>query len=55
VAQWLLATGRAAAPYLVRQGTVLRRNGQVRITASADGTVWVGGDAVTCISGIVEL
>jgi PhzF family phenazine biosynthesis protein len=55
LAQWLISTGRAAAPYLVRQGTVLGRNGQVRITASADGTVWVGGDAVTCISGTVEL
>jgi PhzF family phenazine biosynthesis protein len=55
VAQWLLATGRASAPYQVRQGTVLGRNGQVRITASDDGSVWVGGDAVTCVSGTVEL
>jgi PhzF family phenazine biosynthesis protein len=55
LAQWLIGTGRAAAPYLVRQGTALGRNGQVRITASADGTVWVGGDAVTAISGTVEL
>ena len=55
VAQWLIATGRATAPYLVRQGTILGRNGQVRITVSADGTVWVGGDAVTCIAGTVEL
>jgi PhzF family phenazine biosynthesis protein len=55
VAQWLIATDRAAAPYLVRQGTILDRNGQVRITVSADGTVWVGGDAVTCIAGTVEL
>ncbi|HTZ93858.1 MAG TPA: PhzF family phenazine biosynthesis protein [Streptosporangiaceae bacterium] len=55
LAQWLLATGRATAPYLARQGTVLGRNGQVRITVSADGTVWVGGDAVTCISGTVDL
>ncbi len=55
LAQWLISSGRAAAPYLVRQGTVLGRNGQVRITASADGTVWVGGDAITRISGTVEL
>jgi PhzF family phenazine biosynthesis protein len=55
LAQWLLATGRATAPYLALQGTVLGRNGQVRITASADGTVWVGGDAVTRIVGTVEL
>jgi PhzF family phenazine biosynthesis protein len=55
LAQWLIATGRATAPYLARQGTALGRNGQVRITASDDGTVWVGGDVVTCISGAVEL
>jgi PhzF family phenazine biosynthesis protein len=55
LAQWLISTGRATAPYLARQGTALGRNGQVRITASADGTVWVGGDAVTTISGTVEL
>jgi PhzF family phenazine biosynthesis protein len=55
LAQWLIATGRAAAPYPVRQGTVLGRNGHVRITASDDGTVWVGGDTVTCVCGTVEL
>ena len=55
LAQWLLATGRAQAPYLARQGTVLGRNGQVRITSDPDGAVWVGGSTVTCISGTVDL
>jgi PhzF family phenazine biosynthesis protein len=55
LAQWLLATGRARAPYLARQGTALGRNGQVRITADDDGTVWVGGGTVTCVTGAVEL
>ena len=55
LAQWLLATGRAQAPYLARQGTALGRNGQVQITADADGTVWVGGGVVTCVRGTVEL
>jgi PhzF family phenazine biosynthesis protein len=55
LAQWLLASGRAQAPYLVRQGTALGRSGQVRITADADGQVWVGGSVVTCVSGTVEL
>jgi PhzF family phenazine biosynthesis protein len=55
LAQWLLATGRAQAPYTVWQGAVLGRQGQVRISADADGTVWVGGGVVTCISGTVEL
>jgi PhzF family phenazine biosynthesis protein len=55
LAQWLLATGRAQAPYLARQGTVLGRNGQVRITSDPDGAIWVGGSTVTCISGTVDL
>jgi len=55
LAQWLLATGRAHAPYLARQGTALGRNGEVHITAGADGSVWVGGGVVTCVRGTVEL
>jgi PhzF family phenazine biosynthesis protein len=55
LAQWLLATGQARAPYLARQGTALGRSGQVRITQDGDGQVWVGGSAVTCVSGTVEL
>jgi PhzF family phenazine biosynthesis protein len=55
LAQWLLASGRVTAPYLARQGTVLGRNGQVRISQDADGQVWVGGSVVTCVSGTVEL
>ncbi len=55
LAQWLLATGRAQAPYLARQGTALGRSGQVHITQDADGQVWVGGNVVTCVSGTVDL
>src|SRR5580692_2505338 len=55
LAQWLLASGRAEAPYLARQGTALGRAGEVRITADDDGQVWVGGGVVTCVSGTVEL
>jgi PhzF family phenazine biosynthesis protein len=55
LAQWLLATGRAQAPYLAWQGTVLGRKGQVHVSADAEGTVWVGGGVVTCITGTVDL
>jgi len=55
LAQWLLATGRAQAPYVVRQGTALGRSGEVHISRDADGAVWVGGGVVTCISGTVDL
>jgi PhzF family phenazine biosynthesis protein len=53
--QWLLATGRAQAPYVARQGTALHRSGRVHVSADPDGTVWVGGSTVTCISGTVRL
>src|SRR5215469_389194 len=55
LAQWLLGSGLAQAPYLVRQGTALGRSGLVRITQDATGQVWVGGSAVTCVTGTVEL
>ena len=55
LAQWLLATGRASAPYVARQGTALGRAGRVHVSRDADGTIWVGGGTVTCVSGEVEL
>ena len=55
VAQWLLRTGRASAPYVASQGTALGRSGRVHISCDPDGTVWVGGGTVTCIAGEVEL
>ncbi|HTN25182.1 MAG TPA: PhzF family phenazine biosynthesis protein [Solirubrobacteraceae bacterium] len=55
LAQWLLETGRATAPYVARQGTALGRAGRVHITRDPDGTIWVGGGTVTCVSGQVAL
>jgi len=55
VAQWLLRTGRATAPYVAAQGTVLGRAGRVHISADADGAVWVAGGTVTCVSGTVGI
>lgn len=55
LAQWLLATGRACAPYVVSQGTRLGRRGRPRIEQDADGTVWVGGATTTYISGDVDI
>jgi PhzF family phenazine biosynthesis protein len=55
LAQWLISSGRARAPYLVRQGTAVGRDGQVHISTGPDGSVWVGGGVVTCISGTVDL
>lgn len=55
LAQWLIGSGRAKAPYVARQGTVIGRNGHVRIDQDADGTIWVGGATSTSIRGTVEL
>jgi PhzF family phenazine biosynthesis protein len=55
LAQWLLGTGRARAPYVASQGTALGRAGRVHVSRDPDGTIWVGGGTVTCIAGEVEL
>jgi PhzF family phenazine biosynthesis protein len=55
LAQWLIADGLAPRAYLASQGRCLGRNGQVHISQDASGQVWVGGDAVTCIDGSVQL
>jgi PhzF family phenazine biosynthesis protein len=55
LAQWLIRTGRATAPYVVSQGTALGRSGRVHITCDPEGKLWIGGGTVTCIAGYVEL
>lgn len=55
VGQWLLETGRAKSPYIASQGTALGRAGRVHVSQDDEGTVWVGGGTVTCITGNVEL
>jgi PhzF family phenazine biosynthesis protein len=55
LAAWLLRTGRATAPYVASQGTALGRSGRVHISRDADGTIWVAGGTVTCVTGQVEL
>lgn len=55
LAQWLLRTGRATAPYVARQGTALGRAGRVHVTRDDDGTIRVGGGTVTCVTGQVDI
>lgn len=54
-AQWMVDSGRFNAPYVATQGTVLGRSGRIYIDADDTGQIWVGGDAVACVSGVVEL
>jgi PhzF family phenazine biosynthesis protein len=53
VAQWL-AGDRLPTSYVASQGSALGRRGRVFIEREGD-TVWVGGDARTCITGSVGL
>ncbi|RVX43405.1 PhzF family phenazine biosynthesis protein [Nonomuraea polychroma] len=55
LAQWLLRTGRAKAPYVAAQGTAIGRGGRIHISAGSPDDVWVGGSVVTCVTGRVEL
>lgn len=55
LAQWLLELGYATAPYTASQGTALGRTGRIHISRDANGTIWVGGAATTCIRGTIEL
>lgn len=54
LAQWLIGTGALPTSYTSRQGSVIGREGRVRIAAEGD-QVWVPGDAVTRIVGEVDL
>lgn len=55
LAQWLIASGRLPPRYTAAQGACLHRAGRVYLEQDAQGQAWVGGHAVTCISGNVQL
>ena len=54
-ARWLVASGALPSSYVVRQGTILRRDGRVHVSTDADGASWVGGECRTVVRGTVEL
>ena len=55
VAGWLVRTGRAHPPYVVTQGRALGRDGRVQISIDDAATIWVGGNAVTCVRGEIDI
>jgi PhzF family phenazine biosynthesis protein len=55
LADWLLRTGRATAPYTAAQGTVMQRQGRVHVSVDDDGAIWVAGATRTGIAGTLEL
>ena len=54
LAQWLIGAGLAPAHYVASQGTAMGRAGRVSIE-QVGADIWVGGLAVTCISGQLHL
>lgn len=55
LARWVLPAGLVRAPYVVSQGTVLGRRGRVHVGQDDDGEIWIGGGAVTSVTGVAEL
>ena len=51
LAQWLLGSGRLAAPYLATQGGAIGRAGRVHVDRDEGGTIWVGGNCQTVLGG----
>jgi predicted PhzF superfamily epimerase YddE/YHI9 len=42
-------------PYTAAQGAALGRAGVVDISRDSEGTIWVGGNSITCLTGEVAL
>jgi PhzF family phenazine biosynthesis protein len=54
LAKWLISSNKAPSSYIAAQGTVLGRSGRIHVRRKAE-EIWVGGNAVTCIEGVVTL
>lgn len=54
IASWLIGAGLAPPNYVARQGTALGRDGRVYVSKQGND-IWIGGGAVTCVSGTVLL
>ncbi len=54
-ALWLSRAGHLPGSYVARQGTVLGRNGRVRIATDEAGDIWVGGTSRTLVAGTLTL
>ncbi len=55
LAQWLIADGHLPKHYVAAQGASMGRAGRVSIDTDSVGQVWVGGQAVTCVNGTVQI
>ena len=44
----------AGSSYIARQGGCLGRDGRVEVRFGEDSSIWVGGQAVTCVEGVLN-
>jgi PhzF family phenazine biosynthesis protein len=44
----------SASAYVAGQGQCVARDGRVEVRYAEDGTIWLGGRAVTCVEGMLE-
>jgi PhzF family phenazine biosynthesis protein len=54
VAEWLMDEQRVTERYVAAQGTRLGRMGRVHVKR-AEGVIWVGGEVVVCVSGVLRI
>ena len=55
VAALIRRDGMISAPtYTAAQGARLGREGRVEVRFDPDGTIWLGGSAVTCVEGVLH-
>lgn len=55
LAQWLTADGHMPGQYVAAQGAALGRSGRVMVSTDASSQIWIGGQAVSCITGTLRL
>lgn len=55
VARYLFEHKKVSFPYVAAQGTYMGRNGRAYVSAESDGSLWVGGDAATVVTGRIEV
>ena len=55
LAQWLMADGFMPEHYIASQGVCMGRAGMVDLQRDSHAQVWVGGESVTCVTGVVTL
>lgn len=54
IAQWLLSTGVATAPYTAAQGRVIGRKGRIAVR-EAQGEIWIGGATRVIVDGRITV